>query len=79
MHEFTSELEILAGKALAYSLERLKDDPPLDGPRSAQDLFAEVGQTITAQGAPIVSAWLAYSYLINTSRAMLPQLRANRA
>ena len=50
MHEFTSELEVLAAKALAYSLERLKDDPPLDGPRSAEDLFAEVGNTITAQG-----------------------------
>ncbi len=50
MHEFTSELEELAAKALAYSLERLKDDPPLDGPRSAEDLFAEVGHTITPEG-----------------------------
>ena len=56
MHEFTTELEILAGKALAYSLERLKDDPPLDGPRSAEDLFAEVGQTITAKGMGGVEA-----------------------
>ena len=50
MHEFTSELEELAAKALAYSLERLKDDPPLDGPRTAEDLFAEVGFTITPEG-----------------------------
>jgi glutamate/tyrosine decarboxylase-like PLP-dependent enzyme len=35
---------------LKYSLERLKDDPPLDGPRSAVDLFKEVGNTITAKG-----------------------------
>jgi glutamate/tyrosine decarboxylase-like PLP-dependent enzyme len=35
---------------LKYSLERLKDDPPLDGPRSAEDLFKEVGNTITAKG-----------------------------
>jgi glutamate/tyrosine decarboxylase-like PLP-dependent enzyme len=28
----------------------LKDDPPLDGPRSAEDLFNEVGNTITAKG-----------------------------
>jgi glutamate/tyrosine decarboxylase-like PLP-dependent enzyme len=31
-------------------LHRLKDDPPLDGPRTAEDLFNEVGNTITAKG-----------------------------
>ena len=56
MHEFTSELEVLANKALAYSLARLKDDPPLDGPRSEEDLFAEVGETITSKGLGGVEA-----------------------
>ena len=50
MHEFTPAVEELAAEILKYSLERLKDDPPLDGPRSAEDLFNEVGNTITAQG-----------------------------
>lgn len=50
MHEFTSEVQALADEILAYSLYRLKSDPPLDGPRSEQDLFASVGNTITAQG-----------------------------
>ena len=50
MHEFTPAVEALAAEVLKYSLERLKDDPPLDGPRSAQDLFNEVGNTITAKG-----------------------------
>ena len=50
MHEFTEEVESLAGEILAYSLERLKSDPPLDGPRSEADLFREVGNTITARG-----------------------------
>jgi glutamate/tyrosine decarboxylase-like PLP-dependent enzyme len=50
MHEFTPEVEALAAEILKYSLERLKDDPPLDGPRSAADLFNEVGNTITAKG-----------------------------
>jgi L-2,4-diaminobutyrate decarboxylase len=50
MHEFTPEVEALAAEILKYSLERLKDDPPLDGPRSAEDLFNEVGNTITAKG-----------------------------
>ena len=50
MHEFTAEVEALAAEVLAYSLDRLKNDPPLDGPRTAEDLFNEVGNTITAKG-----------------------------
>lgn len=50
MHEFTPAVEELAAEILKYSLERLKDDPPLDGPRSVEDLFNEVGNTITAKG-----------------------------
>ena len=50
MHKFTAEIEILAQEVLAYSLERLKNDPPLDGPRTAADLFAEVGNTISSKG-----------------------------
>jgi glutamate/tyrosine decarboxylase-like PLP-dependent enzyme len=50
MHEFTPAVEALAAEILKYSLERLKDDPPLDGPRSAEDLFNEVGNTITSKG-----------------------------
>ena len=50
MHEFTSEVEALADEVLAYSLERLKSDPPLDGPLSEAELFSQVGNTITAKG-----------------------------
>ncbi len=50
MHEFDSEVEALAQEVLAYALMRLKSDPPLDGPRSAEDLFKEVGNTITEKG-----------------------------
>ena len=50
MHKFTPEVEELANEILAYSLDRLKSDPPLDGPRTAEDLFAEVGNTITERG-----------------------------
>ena len=50
MHEFTAEVEDLADEILTYSLHRLKTDPPLDGPRTASDLFAAVGNTITAKG-----------------------------
>ena len=50
IHEFSPEVQALADEILAYSLQRLKDDPPLDGPRTADDLFSEVGNTITAKG-----------------------------
>ncbi len=50
MHEFNSEVEALAQEVLVYSLMRLKSDPPLDGPRTAEDLFREVGNTITEKG-----------------------------
>ena len=50
IHAFNAEVEELAKEILAYSLHRLKDDPPLDGPRTAEDLFNEVGNTITAKG-----------------------------
>jgi glutamate/tyrosine decarboxylase-like PLP-dependent enzyme len=50
VHEFTQEVEELAKAVMEYSLERLKSNPPLDGPRSEKDLYQELGNTITAQG-----------------------------
>jgi L-2,4-diaminobutyrate decarboxylase len=50
MHEFNSEVEALANEVLEYSLIRLKTDPPLDGPKSPEELFALAGNTITARG-----------------------------
>jgi glutamate/tyrosine decarboxylase-like PLP-dependent enzyme len=50
VHKFTSEVEELAKAVMEYSLARLKSDPPLDGPRSEADLYAELGNTITAAG-----------------------------
>ncbi|MGA0188167.1 MAG: pyridoxal phosphate-dependent decarboxylase family protein [Candidatus Nanopelagicaceae bacterium] len=50
MHEFDEEIDALAEKILEYSLIRLKKDPPLDGPWSYEELYNEVGETITAKG-----------------------------
>ena len=50
MHEFTPEVEALAHEILDYSLVRLRTDPPLDGPRTPEELFELAGNTITAQG-----------------------------
>ena len=50
MHEFDEEIDALAAKILEYSLVRLKKEPPLDGPWSYNELYAEVGETITEAG-----------------------------
>jgi glutamate/tyrosine decarboxylase-like PLP-dependent enzyme len=50
MHEFTPEVEELAKEVLEYSLIRLRTDPPLDGPKTAQELFELAGNTITEKG-----------------------------
>ena len=50
MHEFDEEIDALAAKILEYSLVRLKKDPPLDGPWTYDELYAEVGETITEGG-----------------------------
>lgn len=50
MHEFTPEIERVAQEILEYSLLRLKENPPLDGPMSEEELFSIVGKTITASG-----------------------------
>ena len=47
MHEFDEEIDALAAKILEYSLVRLKKDPPLDGPWTYDELYTEVGETIT--------------------------------
>jgi len=50
MHEFTPEVEELAKEVLEYSLIRLRTDPPLDGPKTPEELFELAGNTITAKG-----------------------------
>jgi L-2,4-diaminobutyrate decarboxylase len=51
VHEWTDATEALATDILAYAKGRIHLDPvPLDGPRSPEDLYAEVGQTITPEG-----------------------------
>ena len=50
MHEFTAEVEELAKEVLEYSLIRLRTDPPLDGPKTAEELFELAGNTITNKG-----------------------------
>jgi glutamate/tyrosine decarboxylase-like PLP-dependent enzyme len=50
MHRYSGETERLAQAVMRVALDRLRMDAPLDGPRSAADLAARAGQTITAEG-----------------------------
>jgi len=50
MHQFNEEIESLADEVLAYSLERLKSDPPLDGPLTEEELYEKAGDTISEEG-----------------------------
>ncbi len=51
MHRHTEETERLAQAILAYAEERFRLDPvPLDGPRTAEELAAATGATITEDG-----------------------------
>jgi len=51
MHTPDAEMARLASKALLYSIDRIRiDPPPLGAPRPYDELFAAVGQTITKDG-----------------------------
>jgi len=51
MHRYTDETERVARAALEYSRDRLRLHPvPLDGPRTAAELEAQAGATITEDG-----------------------------
>jgi len=51
VHEWTDATEALAAEVLAYAKGRIHLDPvPLDGPKSLDELRAEVGPTITPEG-----------------------------
>ena len=61
MHEFDESTDDLAWAIFRYALDRVKTDPPLDGPRSHQELWEAVGQTITDDGIGGESALAAFA------------------
>ena len=42
MHKFNAEVEEVADEILAYALDRLRLEPPLDGPLTPQELYDKV-------------------------------------
>lgn len=61
MHTPDAAMTRLAQLALSYAFERIHlDPPPLDGPRSYAELWANVGQTITPDGLGAEQAFRTY-------------------
>jgi glutamate/tyrosine decarboxylase-like PLP-dependent enzyme len=51
MHSHDTSTEVLTQAVLRYAVDRIRmDPPPLDGPRSATELAAMAGRTVTARG-----------------------------
>ena len=50
MHSYDEATEALSRSVIKYALERVRMDPPLDGPLAPADLEAAVGATITPTG-----------------------------
>lgn len=51
MHRHDASIEVLTQAIVRYAIDRVRlDPPPLDGPRTAQELRAMAGRTITERG-----------------------------
>ena len=50
LHEFDQATDQLADSIFQYALGRVKTEPPLNGPRTPEELWNDVGQTITEDG-----------------------------
>jgi glutamate/tyrosine decarboxylase-like PLP-dependent enzyme len=50
MHRYTDETERLAQAVLRYARDRMRMDPPLDGPWEPDEIAARAGRTITEEG-----------------------------
>ena len=50
MHQHDASTEVLTQAIIRYAVDRVRMEPPLDGPRSRADLQAMVGETINERG-----------------------------
>ena len=67
MHHHDRDIEILTQAIVRYSVERVRLDPPLDHARSAMQLRAMVGETITARGIGGLEALRIFSEVLAPS------------
>jgi len=50
VHEYDHTTDHLARSVFRYALDRVRMDPPLDGPASVAELAASAGATVTPEG-----------------------------
>ena len=50
MHQHDASTEVLTQAIVRYAVDRVKMEPPLDGPRTLSELNAMAGRTITERG-----------------------------
>jgi glutamate/tyrosine decarboxylase-like PLP-dependent enzyme len=50
VHEYDHSIDQLARSVFRYALERVRMDPPLDGPETPETLRARAGATVTPEG-----------------------------
>ena len=50
MHNYGPDIDELAWRVVRYAMNRVREDPPLDGPSTPEHLASVVGETITADG-----------------------------
>ena len=50
MHRYTEEMDAWATAIVDYALDRIRTDPPLDGPATMEELRQRAGGTITEDG-----------------------------
>ena len=50
MHQHDASTEVLTQAIVDYAVDRVSMEPPLDGPRTPEELAAEAGRTITEEG-----------------------------
>ncbi|MDP2290851.1 MAG: aminotransferase class V-fold PLP-dependent enzyme [Actinomycetota bacterium] len=50
MHQHDASTEVLTQAIVDYAVDRVSMEPPLDGPRTPDELAAEAGRTITEEG-----------------------------
>ncbi len=67
MHHYGPEIDALAWRIVRYAMNRVREDPPLDGPATSARLLAEVGQTVTAAGIGGDAALSVFDEVLSTA------------
>ena len=76
MHRYTDQTERMAQAIVELALDRMRMEPPLDGPRPPEDLAVRVGETVTAKGLGEDAALRVWTDVLSPA-TMSPQTAAS--